>query len=170
MDEELLPIPPSWPQAEALFRTQMVAPLVDPLSSPEEKQHWRRFVTGRPHTLPNGQIRRISERTLRRWVAQYRQAGWRGLQRSLRPDQGILRKLTPTLLERAKALKAEDPRRSVPHILRMLETEQEQALDITAGALWRHLAKAGLGGRGAVPPRACEDGKRSRRTTSGNRM
>jgi len=69
---ELLSIPKEWPQAEALFRAQLVAPLLDPLSEPEERTAWRRWVTTRPHTLPNGQTRRVSERTLRRWVAQAR--------------------------------------------------------------------------------------------------
>jgi hypothetical protein len=81
VDEELLSVPASWPKAEAMFRAQIVAPLVDPLSTPEEKRQWRRFVTSREHTLPNGQVRRIAERTLRRWVAEYRQAGWRALER-----------------------------------------------------------------------------------------
>ena len=152
VDEELLSVPASWPKAEAMFRAQIVAPLVDPLSTPEEKRQWRRFVTSREHTLPNGQVRRIAERTLRRWVAEYRQAGWRALERRPRPDKGACRKLTPEIVERAKQLKQEEPRRSVPHILSMIETERGEALDITPGALWRHLAKAGMGGRYAAPP------------------
>lgn len=72
MDTELMPIPSSWPKAEALFRAQMVAPLVDPLSSPEERRDWRKWVLSRSHTLPNGKVRKVSERTLRGWARQYR--------------------------------------------------------------------------------------------------
>lgn len=151
MDPELLPIPSEWPNAEALFRAQIVAPLLDPLSSPEERRQWRTWVTSRAHTLPQGSTRRISERTLRRWVAESRQTA--GLPPARRPqsNRGVLRKLSPEMLERAKALKSEDPRRSAAHVLRILETEQEEAIDITPGALWRHLAKAGLGGRSPIP-------------------
>lgn len=60
-----LAIPEEWPQAEALFRAQLVAPLLDPLSSPEEQTAWRKWVTSREHALPNGQTRRVGERTLR---------------------------------------------------------------------------------------------------------
>lgn len=140
-------VPESWPQAEALFRAQIVAPLLDPLSSPEEKTLWRKWVTTRQHELPNGKQRGVSERTLRRWVAQARAIGFEGLSRVRRCDRGRLRKVKPEWLERAKQLKRELPRRSIPHILRMLESEYEQAAGITPGALWRHLAKEGLGGR-----------------------
>lgn len=150
-ESPLLPVPATWPHAERLFRTQIIGPLVDPLSSPEEKRRWRAWITGREHTLPDGTRRRIGERTLRRWVAEFRQAGWTTLERRPRNDRGTLRKLTPELVERAKELKREEPRRSVAHILRLLETERNETLDVTSGALWRHLAKAGLGSRRATP-------------------
>lgn len=147
-----MPVPPSWPQAEVLFRAQMIAPLIDPLSSAEERAAWRRWVLGRSHTLPSGELRQIGERTLRRWVEQYRKAGFVGLERARNPRKGTLRTLTPELIARAKALKQEDPRRSVPHIVRMIETEQGEALDITPSGLWRHLARAGLGSRSKSAP------------------
>lgn len=150
--EELLYVPAAWPQAEAMFRAQIVAPLVDPLSTPEEKRQWRRFVTTREHVFPDGKKRRIAERTLRSWVAAYRQAGWRALERRPRPDRGVLRKLTAEIVERAKQLKQEEPRRSVPHILRIIETERGESIDIAPSTLWRHLARAGLGAKGVAPP------------------
>ena len=148
--DPLLPISPEWPDAQKLFRMQLIAPLVDPLSTSEEKCQWRRWVTSRAHTLPNGSTRRVSERTLRRWVAQHRQAGWASLDGRPRVDRGTLRKLTPELLERAKELKKEERRRSVLHILHILELERGKPIDITPSALWRHLAKAGLGSRRAA--------------------
>lgn len=66
---DFLAIPGEWPQAEALFRAQLVAPLLDPLSSPEEQTAWRRWVTSLPRAQSHGQTRRVRERTLRRWVA-----------------------------------------------------------------------------------------------------
>jgi putative transposase len=151
LDDELLSVPRDWPKAFAMFRAQIVAPLVDPLSTPEEKRQWRRFVTSREHVFPDGKARRIAERTLRGWAAAYRQAGWAGLERRKAPRNGP-RKINPEIIERAVQLKRQEPRRSVPHILRIIEAERGEPLDITAGALWRHLAKAGLGARGAAPP------------------
>lgn len=152
LDTELMHVPPEWPRAEALFRAQMIAPLIDPLSSSEERTAWRRWVVSRSHTLPNGEERKVGERTLRRWVEQYRKAGFNGLERSKSLQEGVLRKLTPELIARAKELKQADPRRSVPHIIRMIETERGEVLDITASSLWRHLSKAGLGGRSKAAP------------------
>jgi len=148
---DLLAIPKEWPQAEALFRAQLVAPLLDPLSSPEERTAWRRWITSREHVFPGGQSRRVGERTLRRWVSQARAAGYEGLQTRPRQDQGQLRTLKREWIDRAIELKREEPRRSVPHILRMLRTEFDDPIDVTPGALWRHLAKEGLGGRTGLP-------------------
>lgn len=148
-EREPLAIPKGWPEAEALFRAQLVAPLLDPLSGPEERTAWRKWVTSREHTLPGGGTRRVGERTLRRWVAQARAAGYDGLKTAPRQDQGTLRTLKPEWIERAKELKREEPRRSVPHILRMLRAEFSVDIQATPGALWRHLAKDGLGGRSA---------------------
>lgn len=67
-EHSITQIPKDWPQAEALFRYQMIAPLLDTLSSPAEKRDWRKYVTSREHTLPNGKQKKISERTLRLWV------------------------------------------------------------------------------------------------------
>src|SRR5690606_14672554 len=156
----------------ALFRAQLVAPLLDPLSEPEERTAWRRWVTTRPHTLPNGQTRRVSERTLRRWVAQARAVGYEGLKAAVRRDRGRLRKLRPEWIERAVALKREELRRSVPHILRMLRAEFGDAVQVNPGTLWRHLAREGLGGRPPHCPKpVCGAGKaavwaRSGRPTS----
>lgn len=152
VDPDLMPVPSSWPKSEALFRSQIIAPLVDPLSTPEERTAWRNRVTRRSHTLPGGGERTVSERTLRRWVAQYRQAGLDGLLRNTHPLRSRLRVLTPDVIARAKELKRDEPRRSVAHIVHMIETERGAPLGVTPGALWRHLAKEGLGSRDRTPP------------------
>jgi len=130
----------------------MIAPLLDPLSTKEEKTLWRRFVTNREHTLPGGGTRRVNERTLRRWVEQYRRAGWNTLQRRPRSDRGVPDKIPHEVINRAKELKQAEPRRSVSHIIRIIETEREEALDFHYSSLWRYLAAMGLGGRGVLPP------------------
>lgn len=154
MDMDLPHVPPEWPKAQALFRMQMIWPLVDPLSNAEERRDWRQKVTGRLHTLPDGTERTISERTLRRWVSQYRAAGLDGLLRAPVRKGTLLRKLTPEVIERATELKEEDPRRSIPHIMRLIETERGESLGVTPDAIWRHLRKVGLGGRSLTPVQA----------------
>ena len=149
--DEPLHVPAGWPQAEALFRMQLVMPLLDPLTTAEERTAWRRHVVSRLHTLPNGRARRVSERTLRRWVQQAREAGMDGLVRKPREDLGQGRKVTRQILERAVALKTEEPRRSIPHILRLMAQERGHPLDISSDALWRHLKRLGLSRREKAP-------------------
>ncbi len=144
-------IPPEWPQAEALFRMQLVMPLLDPLSSPAERAAWRQQVLSRRHTLPDGRTRTLSARTLRRWVQQARQVGLEGLERRSRNDRHTGRKVTPAMVERARQLKEEEPRRSIPHIVRIMEHERGAPLPVTPGALWRHLRRLGLSARKRAP-------------------
>jgi len=135
-------------ETQALFRYRLIAPLLDPLASEEEKRAWRWEVIAKEQLFPDGSRRRVGERTLRRWVAWYRAAGWHGLIPPSRRDKGSLRKATPDLLERAKVLKQEDPRRSVPQVLRLLHAEGFPAERLPHhGTLWRHLAREGLGSR-----------------------
>lgn len=135
-------------EAQALFRYRLIAPLLDPVATDEEKRAWRKDVTSKEQLFPDGSRRRVGERTLRRWVALYRTGGWYGLIPPSRRDKGSLRKATPDLLARAKALKVEDPRRSAPQILRLLHAEGFPVERLPHhGTLWRHLAREGLGGR-----------------------
>ena len=66
-------------------------------------------------------------------------------------DLGQGRKVTRQILERAIALKTEEPRRSMPHILHLMEQERGHPLDISPTALWRHLKRLGLSRRAKAP-------------------
>lgn len=135
-------------EAEALFRYRLIAPLLDPLADDDEKRRWRKWVLATEHATPDGRRRRVGERTLRRWVAAYRAGGFEALRPSARRDQGRLRRLPPAVLERAVALKREEPRRSVPHILRILAADGTPQADLPhRDTLWRHLSRLGLGTR-----------------------
>ena len=68
------------------------------------------------------QQHQISERTLRRYLAAYRQNGYDGLKRRpLAPQAGI--HLAPEIIEQAIILRREAPSRSVLQIIRILEAE-----------------------------------------------
>lgn len=68
---------------------------------------------------PDGQERPVHPRTVLRWVAAYRAGGLEALKPQPMPSR--LRRISPGVLERAVALRAEDPRRSARMIIQMLE-------------------------------------------------
>ncbi|NLG68023.1 MAG: DDE-type integrase/transposase/recombinase [Firmicutes bacterium] len=144
----------SWPDDTlALFRYSLIAPLLDPLADAEEKRRWRAEVVSRPHLLPDGRRVRVSAPTLRRWVRRYRLGGFEALRPALRRDRGSVRVVTPELLEQAKALKRQDPARSLPQVVRLLEAAGLVApQSLKPNTLWRHLHREGLSQR-LLPPK-----------------
>lgn len=132
----------------ALFRYQLVARLLDPQISPEEKQAWRQWVTSNEHVGPDGKRRRVSEPTLRRWVRLYRTGQFKAMHPPPRRDKGSGRRVPEAVVEAAVRLKEQEPRRSVPQVLRILEQNGLMAPgSLHPGTLWRHLAARGLGKR-----------------------
>ena len=118
------------PEVVAQFRYLVIAPIVcrtlgfgeqRALVADQAAKHWH---------WPDGQDRPVHERTLLRWVAAYRAGGLSALQPA-HPDHHPLRRLSPELLERAVALRTEDPHRSARMIIQMLEWAGE----IEPGAL-----------------------------------
>jgi transposase InsO family protein len=86
----------------------------------------------------------ISERTLRRWIASYKEKGFDGLLRRERSDKGISKSIEPEVLELAGQMRRELPRRSAGLICELLEREGHKAARST---LERHLRQSGLSGR-----------------------
>jgi putative transposase len=63
-------------------------------------------------------LHRLSVRTLRRWVQQYRAHGLVGLSKAIRKDQGQRRSLMPELQHIIEGLALQKPRRTVANIHR----------------------------------------------------
>lgn len=69
------------------------------------------------------QQHQISERTLRRYLASYRDSGYDGLQRKATATT-MLTRIEPGILEQAIILRREAPSRSILQIIRILESEE----------------------------------------------
>lgn len=142
----------SRPEQTALFRYQLIARLLDPQIPAEERRAWRDWVTAHEHAGPDGKRRRVSERTLRRWVALYRAGEFPAMQRPPRRDQGSARRLPDAVLQAAVALKQQEPGRSVPQVIERLQLNGlVEPGGLHRATLWRQLARQGLGGRQAPP-------------------
>jgi transposase InsO family protein len=83
----------------------------------------------------------ISERTLRRWIASYRNKGFDGLLRQERKDKGQGKSIPKEALELAEQYRRELPRRSAGLICSILEHE---GYNVARSTLERHLRLKGL--------------------------
>jgi transposase InsO family protein len=86
----------------------------------------------------------ISERTLRRWIASYKDKGFDGLVRQERNDKGASKTISPEALALAEEMRRELPRRSAGLICELLEREGYKAARST---LERQLREKGLSGK-----------------------
>lgn len=122
---------------KALKRYEIIAPLLMPGLDEAEKRRIRHEILEREQ---------ISERTLRRYLAAYREKSYDGLLPKTRSDTGELKVIPRDILDRAAELKQELPARSVRRIIRILEGEGIVAKgSIARSTLSRHLSKMGFG-------------------------
>lgn len=129
-------------QTEAMRRFLLISPLLEPGLTETEASARRRALTAT--RLPDG-TPLVSPRTVRRWVEAYRTGGLDALQPRHRRDRGLVKTLTPDVLDAAIALKEELPTRSVRALLEILEQEGLLACGaVTRATLDRHLRRAGV--------------------------
>ncbi len=112
------------PELIAQFRYTVIAPLVTRPLHYGEQQALVAQQAAQVWQWPDGQSRTIHARTLLRWVAAYRVGGLVALQPQRETDRP-LQHTNPAVLDRAVALRAEDPHRSARMIIQMLEWAQE---------------------------------------------
>lgn len=128
---------------EAAWRYQMIAPLLNPYLTAEQKARLRRELTSEPQPHPwRGRVP-VSARSLRRWCQHYREEHLKGITLQPRRDLGECR-LPGEALERAKQLHLQDPKRSVTTLLRLLGAENAAWKTLKRTTLGRHLRAAGL--------------------------
>src|SRR5690606_12778630 len=103
------------------FRYGLIAPLVSRKLEPGEQMAMMRNIVSHLYDTPEGGQKRISLRTLERYVQAYRTGGWEALLPSIRADKLTSREIPDDVLQKAIALKQEQPGRSVRQIIAILE-------------------------------------------------
>jgi putative transposase len=120
---------------EGLQRYRIIAPLLEEGLARCEKLRIRRLVRNREG---------LSARTIRRYVAAYKQHGFDGLLPRARRDKGSCKAIPPVALKLAAELRQELPRRSAERIQQILASE---GYSVARSTLERHLRQQGLSGR-----------------------
>jgi transposase InsO family protein len=130
----------------ALFRYTLILPLLRGEYPPRGKGQLREQVAAGSYDIPYSSRRTVSVPTLARWERRYRQDGFEGLKPLPRHDRGQPRAISPPTLDRAEALKREQPlrsARSIANILAMDTTHPIPEETIAPRTLRRHLAQRG---------------------------
>jgi transposase InsO family protein len=123
------------------FRASFLAPLLTGEITSDERGAYFQKLASQEHLLPNGKRSTISVRTLRRWYQQLREAGIDRLKPQSRSDLGKARRSIQAKVDRAEALKRQQPRRSDQVINRILQSEFGSGL--ASSTLYRHLSIRG---------------------------
>jgi len=124
----------------ALFRYRLIA---EALEAPESARRGiLRLVADEEHLWPGGERARVSLRTLERWVKRYQEKKLAGLLRKPRKDKGETRSIPTATVERVIALRKEEPSRSTPTLIDIVERAGEVAPGaLKRSTLDRHLDK-----------------------------
>lgn len=108
-------------QEIANFRYGLIAPAVTRKLSQGEQAALLREIASHTYDIPYSQTKKVSLRTLERYLKAYREGGWEALLPPVRADKLQCKQIAPDVLEKAIALKRENPTRSVRQIMAILE-------------------------------------------------
>lgn len=105
---------------ETLFRYQIISEVLARIESGERQVDALATVAGRLHDFVYySRPRQVSTRTLYRWLSKYREAGFQGLEVETRShDPSTSKALPEELLVFFQIEKREDPRASIPELIR----------------------------------------------------
>ena len=125
----------------ALARWAVISEAVDERLSPSERGRLVADLASRVHRDADGQPVRVTARTIYRWIAAWRTAGFDGLKPRRRSDAGVPR-TDAQILQLAAALRREAPARSAAHISEILS--RTRGWEVSARTLQRFFAANGL--------------------------
>jgi len=125
----------------ALFRYGLIAPLVhDPPPGGQQEQRLRE-IAAKTYRIPGSTRTRVSVTTLRRYLKTYRENGFEGLRPAPRADEGTPRAFPQEVLDKAIALREEQPTRTTQTLVDILARDESLGLDrpINVHTLTTHL-------------------------------
>lgn len=124
----------------ALFRYRLIAEAIE--SPKQARAAILRAVSEQEHFGPGGKRVSVTLRTLTRWVERYEEKKLAGLMRTVRRDKGESRSISMAALQRIIELRMQEPARSTPTLIDIVERSGEVAEGaLKRSTLDRHLDK-----------------------------
>jgi transposase InsO family protein len=129
----------------ALFRYGLIASLLFSPPPAGQVEGLLRQIASQRYVIPYSSRKRIGISTLRRYLKDYQQGGFDALRPQERSDKGVARVLAPEVLEKAIALRQEQPARTTPMLVELLKRDPELKLSqrLNAHTLTTHLRQKG---------------------------
>lgn len=142
-DIPALQLPPS---PEALFRYFVIGQVEALLRTGRAPGRAARAVAAREHLKADGQLVRVSVRTLQRWRAAFEDSGFAGLEPKSRTRTETSVALPAKLVAFLASEKGDDPRASVPELLRRARVLGviDDDLPVDRATAWRACRRMGL--------------------------
>jgi len=134
------------PDANALFRYQVVSTILAQEQMGQLRHQAIQTVADMVLTTPNNTSKKVSLRTLYRWLAAFEARGFAGLQSTQRPHTPSSVVIPATVMEFLKQEKMVDPQASVPELIRRATGKEligrDQSIHRTTA--WRGLKRMGV--------------------------
>ena len=129
----------------ALFRYGLIAQLVHTPPDRGQQEQLLREIASRTYTIPGSTRRQVSVTTLRRYLKAYREQGFEALRPVSRADGGSPRAFPPEILDKAIALREEQPSRTTQTIVDILQRDNSLSLprSLNVHTLTTHLRQRG---------------------------
>jgi transposase InsO family protein len=124
----------------ALFRHGLIAHLIHHPPDRGRLEAELRRIAARTYVIPHSQRTRVSVASLRRYLRAYRQHGFEALLPKRRRDAGQPQAFDLAVLQRAIALREQEPHRTTPMLVEILKREGQR---VNAHTLATHLRQAG---------------------------
>jgi putative transposase len=129
----------------ALFRYGLIAQMVHTPADTGQQERLLREIASRTYTIPGSTRTRVSITTLRRYLKTYREKGFDALRPLPRTDTGTPRAFPPEVLDKAIALREEQPARTTQTIVDILQRDENISLprSLNVHTLTTHLRRRG---------------------------
>lgn len=129
-------------EEEALFWCGVLHPVLYGELSSSEVNEKLRDLSKREHCFPNGRLKKVSLKTLKRKYRKFKTGGFRALERKRRSDLGACRSVSEDILNHAAELKREQPYRSALMLNTILNYQHGK--QVAPSTLYRHLKSKGV--------------------------
>jgi putative transposase len=148
-------------QTDALFRYQVVSQVLTRKHKGELRSEAISAVASILQITVNGQLRSVSERSIYRWLAAYENKGFDGLLSGPRKTS-VSYVLPEQLLDFFKEQKEDDPRASIPELIRRAKKLKYISPDecVNRTTVWRSLRRMGFNTSRRKYPKKQRDSRR----------